>query len=100
MLKNILLVILMGLVTYLPRMIPIVLLNNLKLTPFWKRFFHFIPFATLSALIFPGVLSSTGDIQSAIAGTSISFLLAFYRLNIVLVLLGGILGVIVFETII
>lgn len=89
----------MGLVTYIPRMIPMAILNDIKLSPFWKRFLHFIPFATLSALVFPGVLSSTGDLGSAIAGTSISFILAFYRVNIVLVLLGGILGVVVFQSI-
>lgn len=82
----------MAVVTYLPRMAPMVLLKEMKLPKFLKSFFEFIPFAALGALIFPGVLSSTGDISSAVVGCIVSMIMALFRLNVMIVVLGGILG--------
>jgi len=93
MLKLLSVVIMMGVVTYLPRLLPVVILNNLRLPPFLKSFLQYIPYAALGALIFPGVLYSTGDMRSALAGCAVSLVLAFYRLNIILVVVGGIAGV-------
>jgi len=87
-----LLVILMGLVTFLPRMLPLTYLNNMRLPRFLNSFLRFVPFAALGALIFPGILSSTGNTNSALVGGAISLLLAFWRVNITLVVFGGILG--------
>jgi branched-subunit amino acid transport protein len=89
----------MGLVTYIPRMIPMVILKDMKLPAYLKSFLQFIPFAALGALIFPGILSSTGNTSSAVAGTIVSFILAFLRLNIMIVVLGGILGVYLWQII-
>jgi branched-subunit amino acid transport protein len=83
----------MAAVTYIPRMAPMVLLKDMKLPKFLKSFFEFIPFAALGALIFPGVFSSTGDTGSAIVGCIVSIILALFRLNVMVVVLGGILGV-------
>ncbi|TDT51041.1 AzlD domain-containing protein [Fonticella tunisiensis] len=88
----------MSVLTYLPRMLPMVVLKDLKLPPFFKSFFEFIPFAALGALIFPGIISSTGDEKSAVMGTLISVVLAFFRVNVVIVVLGGILGVYLYQT--
>lgn len=88
----------MALVTYLPRMTPMVLLKDIKLPGFIKTFLEFIPYAALGALIIPGIFSSTGDIKSALAGTLVSTVLAFFRLNTMFVVLGGILGVFLTQT--
>lgn len=82
----------MGLVTYIPRMLPMVLLQDITLPPFLNRFLKFIPYAAIGALIFPGILSSTGSTASAVAGGLVSAALAYFRLNLVLVVLGGIAG--------
>ncbi len=87
----------MGAVTYLPRMLPVVLLNNVKLHPRVNSFLRFIPFAALSALIFPGVLQSTGSVESAAAGSLVAVVLALLRMNIMVVVLGGIAGVMAWE---
>lgn len=87
-----LLVLLMGLVTYLPRMLPLTFLNNMRLPRFINAFLRFVPFAALGALIFPGILTSTGNVNSALAGGAVSLFLAFERVNITLVVFGGILG--------
>ena len=87
-----LLVLLMGLVTFIPRMLPLTFLNNMQLPRFLNSFLRFVPFAALGALIFPGILSSTGNTNSALVGGTVSLLLAFWRVNITLVVFGGILG--------
>jgi branched-subunit amino acid transport protein len=80
-------------VTYLPRLLPLILLQNFKLSPALVRFMKFIPYAALAALIFPGVLNSTGTRQeAAIAGLIVSVLLAYFELNLLLVVAGGIIG--------
>lgn len=93
------LVLAMGIVTFIPRMIPMVALKEIQLPPRLKTFLQFIPFAVLGALIFPGIISSTGDTRSAIAGTVTSIVLAYLKLNIMIVVLGGILGVYLWQTI-
>nr|WP_280922219.1 AzlD domain-containing protein [Ammoniphilus resinae] len=87
----------MGAVTFLPRLLPMILLQNVSLSPFLNRFLQFIPFAALGALIFPGILESTGNPYSAVAGTVVSVILALFRVNIMFVVVGGILGVFLWE---
>lgn len=87
-----LLVLLMGLVTYLPRMLPLTCLNDIRLPRFLNAFLRFVPFAALGALIFPGIIYSTGSIYSALIGGIVSVLLALWRVNITIVVFGGILG--------
>lgn len=85
-------VIFMAAVTYIPRLLPMVLLKDMKLPPYLKVFLQFIPFAALGALIFPGILTSTGNISSAIAGGILAIILSFFKANIMIVVLGGIFG--------
>lgn len=92
-----LLVIGMALVTYIPRMIPMVFLKDIKLTPRLKRFLEFIPYTVLACLIFPGILTSVGSMFSAIIGGIAAVLLALRGCNLVLIVLGAILSVYVAE---
>lgn len=87
-----LLVLCMGIVTFMPRMLPLTFLNNLTLPRFLNSFLRFVPFAALGALIFPGLLTSTGNTNSALVGGAVSLLLALRGVNITLVVFGGILG--------
>ncbi|HHT01181.1 MAG TPA: AzlD domain-containing protein [Firmicutes bacterium] len=87
----------MGIVTYVPRMLPLVILNEIKLPPRWHNFFRFIPYAALGALIFPGILTATGSIPSALAGFTAALLLAFRRVNVVMVVFGGIAAVLMWQ---
>ncbi|MEQ8201585.1 MAG: AzlD domain-containing protein [Syntrophomonadaceae bacterium] len=80
----------MGIVTYLPRMLPVVFLKGVHLPRFWMAFLRYVPFAALGALIFPGILSSTGDTASAVCGGAAALLLSWARINIVLIVVGSI----------
>ncbi|NLK73454.1 MAG: AzlD domain-containing protein, partial [Clostridiales bacterium] len=83
--------------TYIPRMLPLVLLRDIKLPPFLDRFLQFIPPAVLGALIFPGILTSTGNLASAIAGGIAALILALLNLNLTLVVIGGILSALLYQ---
>ncbi|MBP2173032.1 AzlD domain-containing protein [Methanococcus voltae] len=93
----IMIIIFMGLVTYIPRVLPIVLLKEVKLSPFWNSFFQYMPYCALSALIFPNVLYSTDSMTSAIFGAIIAIILAYKRVNVIIVIFGAILGVYIFQ---
>lgn len=95
----ILLVIAMGVVTYIPRMLPMIFLKNIKLSSPVKRFLEFVPYAVLASLIFPGILFSVDNLASAVFGATISIILAFLRVNLVLIVVGGIVGVWVMDVI-
>lgn len=85
------LIIFMAAVTYLPRMLPLVFLRDIKMPPYLRACLQFVPYAILGALIFPGALYSTGSLPTALAGIAGSVLLAYLRLNLVMVVVGGIL---------
>lgn len=89
----VIIVVLMAVVTYTPRMLPMVFLSRLELPAPIRAFLKHIPYAALGALIFPGILGSTGNTLSAIAGGAVSVVLAYFRLNVIFVVFGGIAGV-------
>jgi branched-subunit amino acid transport protein len=47
----------MALVTYVPRVIPLILGRDLVLPRWIRRWLSFFPYAALGSLIFPGILS-------------------------------------------
>ena len=75
----------MAIVTYIPRLLPLALFSNFNLPPFWQRFLEFIPYTALSALIFPAILSATGNLASAILGAGTAVILAYFETNLFLI---------------
>lgn len=65
-------------VTYLIRMLPMLLSKKELTNPFIKSFLYYVPYACLAAMTFPAILSSTADTISAAVGF-ITALLAAYR---------------------
>lgn len=54
--KVLLLILGMTVVTYLPRLLPALVLDRFSLPPWFRRWLKAIPYAALGALIFPGLL--------------------------------------------
>jgi len=96
--NQVLLVAAMALVTYLPRMIPMVFIKDIKMPKRLRVFFQFIPFAALGALIFPDILYSTSGLQSALAGTAAAVVIAALKANVMFVVLGSIFAVFLYST--
>jgi len=81
----------MALVTYLPRLLPLMLLQKLKLRPSMMRFLQLVPYTSLSILIVRGILTSDPDmVPAAIAGIGVAGALAYWKGNLVLSVLSGI----------
>jgi branched-subunit amino acid transport protein len=81
----------MGLVTYIPRMLPFVLFKGKELPPFIQGVLRNVPFATLGALIFPAIfLIQENDIWYGVVGAAAAFIAAFLGANIIVVVLGAI----------
>ena len=67
----------MAIVTYLIRMLPMVLFKKRIENTFVKSFLYYVPFAVLGAMTIPDIFSSTSSIYSAIAGTIAAIILSF-----------------------
>ena len=81
----------MALVTYIPRMLPVLLIGQRSVSPWMERWLANIPYAALGALIFPGILSvEEGEPLVGIAGGAVAALLACFRLNMLIVIAGAI----------
>jgi branched-subunit amino acid transport protein len=89
--KTILLMIIgMGLVTYIPRMIPLVALSQIKLPPFVQNVLKNVPYATLGALIVPGIFLFSDDVMFTVVGAIAAFSIAFTGANVIVVVMGSI----------
>ena len=57
-------VLITALITYLLRVVPLLLLRKQLTNPFLVALFKYMPFALLSAMIFPDIFNSTADITA------------------------------------
>lgn len=80
----------MAVVTYIPRMLPFVLFKGKELPVFLQGILKNVPYATLGALIFPGIFFIQEDIWYGILGAAAAFIAAFLGANIIVVVLGSI----------
>ncbi|MDE5582907.1 MAG: AzlD domain-containing protein [Ruminococcus sp.] len=76
-------------VTYLIRMIPFAFFRKKIKSRFFRSFLYYIPFAVLSAMTFPSIFYSTGNIFTATAGTITAFILAYFNLPLIVVALSA-----------
>lgn len=63
----------MGVVTYLPRLLPMLLLSGRRLSPWITQWLSFVPATVLAALLAPGLLCQDGALRLDLEN---SFLLA------------------------
>lgn len=87
----------MAIVTYLPRMLPLVALNGKKMPPFLQAVLSNVPFAALGALIIPGVFFINENIWYGIVGAMVAFLVAFLGANVIVVVMGSIAVLTIFS---
>ncbi|EMT44882.1 MULTISPECIES: AzlD domain-containing protein [Anoxybacillus] len=90
--SNIFLIILgMGLVTYIPRMLPLTLFHRIELPPFWRGVLRNVPYATLGALIIPGIFFIQDDRLFGILGFFSAVIASWLGVNIMGVVLISVL---------
>ncbi|NLV92772.1 MAG: AzlD domain-containing protein [Firmicutes bacterium] len=95
--EYILLLVGMTLVTYLPRVIPLVILSRIDLPTPIVRWLKYIPTAILSALLAPGILMTGGALDLSTANPRLlaaipTFLVAAARKDIFLTVITGVIS--------
>ena len=86
MIKNVYIYILvMASVTYLIRMLPLVLSRKEITSTFVRSFLYYVPYACLAAMTFPAILFSTGEMAASVAGFAAALILAFQRKSLIVV---------------
>lgn len=79
----------MAAVTYLIRMIPFTFFRKKIKSRFFRSFLYYIPYAVLSAMTIPAIFYSTGNIITAVAGTAVAVVLAYFNLPLIIVALAA-----------
>lgn len=80
----------MGLVTYIPRMLPLAVFHRVKLPPFLQGVLKNVPYATLGALIVPGIFFIHEDIWFGVLGFISAFVAAWFGANVIVVVLASV----------
>jgi len=87
----------MALVTYLPRMVPLVVLSRFRLPPLLLRWLEFVPVAVLSALLASGLLVQQGKLalppdHPEVLAAIPAFLVALWTRSLMGTVLTGIIA--------
>ena len=67
----------MAVTTYLIRVIPLTVFRKPIKSRFLKSFLHYVPYACLTAMTFPSILSSTETMLSGAAALIVAVVLAY-----------------------
>ncbi|MGN8632323.1 AzlD domain-containing protein [Blautia sp. HCP3S3_G3] len=86
-------------VTYLIRMLPLVLFRREITSPFVKSFLYYVPYACLAAMTFPAILFSTSSVISAVVGFAVALIAAYKEKSLLTVALCACAAVFVAERI-
>lgn len=92
-------IIIMAVVTYLPRVLPILIFKKKITNKYIKSFLSYVPYAVLAAMTFPEVFYSTANFASAVAGVLIALVLSYKNCGLLTVAIGGAGAVFVTEQI-
>lgn len=87
-------------VTYLIRMLPLVLVNKKIENKFILSFLHYIPYAVLSVMTIPAIFTATDSTVSAVVGFAVAVVLALCKRSLVQVAMFSCLAVFITECII
>lgn len=83
----------MTLVTWLPRMLPLVLVRGRIEHPWIRSFLFYVPYSVLAVMTIPAIFQATSSLWSAIAGLSVALVLGWLRKSLLVVAIGASLAV-------
>ena len=88
---------LMALTTYLIRMLPLTIFRKPIRSRFVRSFLHYVPYACLTAMTFPAILTSTAAILSGAAALVVAVILAYRGRSLLTVSLAASVAVMLTE---
>lgn len=71
-------ILVMAVVTYLIRVLPLTLIRKEIKSRFIRSFLYYVPYVTLAVMTFPAILEATGSTISALAAFLIAVLIAWF----------------------
>ena len=87
----------MALTTYLIRVLPLTLLRKPIRSRLVRSFLHYVPYACLTAMTFPAIVTSTQSLCSGIAALITAVFLAYRNKPLILVSLAASAAVLLTE---
>lgn len=90
----------MALVTYLIRLLPLVLFTQKITNNFLRSFLYYVPYAVLGAMTVPAIFTSTGYVASAVLGGLTAVFFAYREKSLLFVAVAASAVVFVSERII
>ena len=87
-------------VTYLIRVLPLLFFKGEVKSVFLRSFLFYVPYAVLSAMTFPAILTSAGHLASGIASAVVCLVLAYFGRSLLTVAAGGAVAALITESII
>ena len=81
-------ILVMAIVTYLIRMLPLALAKNEIRSPFIKSFLYYVPYACLAAMTFPAILHATSSPVAGLAALVLGIVAAWFGANLFQVAVG------------
>lgn len=87
-------------ITYLIRMLPVVLFHKEIKSTFVRSFLYYVPYAVLTAMTVPAIFFSTAYLVSACVGTAVAVTLALCKRGLLTVAAFSCLAVFICEVII
>ena len=87
----------MALTTYLIRVLPLTVFRKPIQSRFIRSFLHYVPYACLTAMTFPAILSSTASILSGAAALIVAIILAYRGKSLIVVAVSSSAAVLIVE---
>ena len=70
-------IVVIALVTYALRVLPLTLIRKPITSPFIRSFLYYVPYVTLAVMVFPAILTATGSTWAGAAAMAVAIALAF-----------------------
>lgn len=90
---------LMALVTYLPRVLPLVAVRRKIQSPFVQSFLYYMPYAVLAGMTFPAIFYATDSVVSATTALVVALVLSYSGRGLVSVALAAVAAAFIAERI-
>ena len=79
----------MALTTYLIRMLPLTIFRKPIKSRFLRSFLYYVPYACLTAMTCPAILTSAGTLAAGIGALAVAVVLAYFGKSLVVVALSS-----------
>lgn len=83
--NNYIYIVIMALVTYVIRMIPLTFFKRDIKNVWFRSFLYYVPYAVLAAMTFPAIFTSAGNLIPSIVATIVAIILAYKEQSLITV---------------